>query len=235
MSEQAYERLAALVPETEGSPVLVGITGAVAVGKSTVASMLSDAVGPRSATVMSGDGFLMPNAELVARDAWLRKGHPDTYDVEAFATALREVRAGRPATVPVYSHLVYDRVPDEHVLVEPRDVVIIEGLHLLHDDFRRVTSEIDLTVYVDADAAHLRVWYEERLRGVVEEAHRTPGSFELYRNLPLDQVSAFAETTWTTVNVPNIETFIAPTRERADVVLEKGDAHTIVDVRVREA
>src|ERR1700761_3593662 len=95
--------------------LVVGLTGAVAAGKSTLAAelvALIPQVQPERISVasVSTDGFLRPNAELDAAGLTLRKGFPETYDVLAMEAALIEVRRG-PTVFPGYSHLTYDRDP----------------------------------------------------------------------------------------------------------------------------
>ena len=228
------ERVAALVPTCADRPSVVGITGAVAAGKSTSAARLAEALAPRAATVVSTDGFLMTNAELVEHGTFPRKGEPDTYDVEALADFVRDVRAGTRATAPVYSHLVYDRVAEESLVVESVDVLVLEGLHLLHDRFAPVREILDLSVFLDAADVDLEVWYVERLRNLVAEARSTPGAFEFFRSLEPRDCDEVARMIWTSVNAPNNARFVRPTRDRADVVIDHGPDHSAVAMAVRE-
>ncbi|MSX95521.1 MAG: type I pantothenate kinase, partial [Actinobacteria bacterium] len=117
----------------KGSPVVVGVTGGVAVGKSTfskaLATLLSEDTGLEVAAITS-DGFLYPNAVLAERGLTDRKGFPESYDVAAIATFLADVRAGKPASVPVYDHHIYDII-DGHMKVAALDVLIFEGVNAL--------------------------------------------------------------------------------------------------------
>jgi pantothenate kinase len=98
-----------------GSTTLIAVTGAVAVGKSTLCAEFAaglDAAGA-SAAVVSTDGFLYPYAELEARGLMMRKGFPDSYDVpalQAFVAAARE--GASDLSAPIYSHETYDVVPE---------------------------------------------------------------------------------------------------------------------------
>src|SRR5580704_5198013 len=96
----------------EKSPFLVGVTGAVAAGKSTFAAELRTALAADGLTVetVCTDGFLMDNAALEARGILNRKGFPESYDVEGLRAALAAIRTG-PIDVPGYSHAIYDIDP----------------------------------------------------------------------------------------------------------------------------
>ena len=91
---------------------IVGVTGSVASGKSTLACALADAMAARGAAVelVATDGFLHANAVLEARGLVMKKGFPQSYDLVALAAALTGVRVG-PATFPAYSHATYDLDP----------------------------------------------------------------------------------------------------------------------------
>ena len=117
-----YLPLAAWVMECEprlGRPLVVGVTGSVAVGKSVLARLLEALLSrwsghPRVALVTT-DGFLYPNAVLAARGIAHRKGFPESYDMSALRQFLANVVAGEEARAPTYSHLTYDIVPGEFV------------------------------------------------------------------------------------------------------------------------
>ncbi len=97
------------------APYIIGVGGGVAVGKSTFARALTDAMQdwperPRVESVAT-DGFLFPNATLAERGLSMRKGFPESYDVEAFRAALAAIREGARVPVPRYSHVSYDVDP----------------------------------------------------------------------------------------------------------------------------
>ena len=118
------------------TPFIIGIAGSVAVGKSTTARILQELLSrwPASPKVdlITTDGFLLPNEELRQLDIMDRKGFPESFDRRQVLDFLSRIKAGeRNVQAPVYSHLVYDRVPDESRTVDQPDILIFEGINVL--------------------------------------------------------------------------------------------------------
>ena len=173
--------------------------------------------------MVATDGFLLPNAELSSRGLSAQKGFPASYDVDAIDAFVRDLRAGRPASVPVYSHAIYDRVPGDATIVDDVDVVIIEGVNALQPE---LATQLDLAVYLHADEPLVRSWYVARFLEQVTLAETDDTSF--YRGfVGLDDGGrrALAEQVWEGVNLVNLVDHIEPTKANADVVLVKGEGH----------
>lgn len=229
------------------TPFVIGVAGSVSVGKSTTARLLQLLLArwpqhPRVELVTT-DGFLHPNAELARRDLMARKGFPESYDRRALLRFVTEVKAGRAeVTAPVYSHLVYDIVPDERLTVHRPDILVLEGLNVLQPASSlpgraalAVSDFIDFSVYVDAATDDIRRWYVDRFLRLRETAFRNPESyFRRYAELDTAEAVARAETIWSEINGPNLERNILPTRGRASLVLRKGPDHNVTGVRLRK-
>lgn len=230
------------------TPFVIGIAGSVAVGKSTVARLLQELLsnwpGSPRVDLVTTDGFLHPNAELARRGILNRKGFPESYDRRALQRFVMGVKSGRARVeAPVYSHLEYDIVPGEKIIVDRPDVLIVEGLNVLQPArFNAVgvtglalSDFFDFSVYVDAPSAKIRQWYLQRFMQLRTTAFRDPRSyFTRYADLSDEEARQRAENIWDTINGPNLALNILPTRERATVILRKGDDHQVSRVRIRK-
>src|SRR6201998_1160074 len=145
-------------------PYIIGVGGSVAAGKSTTARVLQALLArwPNVPKVdlITTDGFLYPNAILARENLMERKGFPESYDLPALLRFLSDVKAGRrPTRAPVYSHLVYDVMPNHWVEIDRPDILIVEGLNVLQTAraprdgkaIPYVSDFFDFSVYIDAD------------------------------------------------------------------------------------
>lgn len=211
------------------APFLVGVTGAVAAGKSTFAGQLGEALAALGSTVQVActDGFLMANATLQAKGILNRKGFPESYDMAAMRAALSAVRSGA-ADFPGYSHAIYDIDPTLTRRLAPADVLIVEGL-ALHEGAAAVG--LDALIYLDADEAHLEAWFTERLIGLWRAAEHDPASFYAqFRHFTEPEARAFAVRVWEAINLPNLREHIVAGRDVAEIVVSKGPDHEILAV-----
>src|SRR5512133_1135939 len=229
-------------------PFIIGVGGSVAVGKSTTARVLQALLArwPNTPKVdlVTTDGFLLSNAVLEREGLMDKKGFPESYDQCALIRFLWEVKAGhRNVKAPVYSHLTYDIVPDQYVMVDRPDILIFEGINVLlpsrpgkgGKDVSFVSDFFDFSVYLDAAEEALQRWYVSRFMRLRETAFRDPRSyFRKYADLSDRDAEETALGIWTRTNLRNLHENILPTRPRASLILTKGITHRIEEVALRK-
>src|SRR5947199_6322361 len=229
-------------------PYIIGVAGSVAVGKSTTARVLQALLArwPNVPKVdlVTTDGFLLPNAVLAREGLMEKKGFPESYDLPALLRFLADVKAGRrPVRAPIYSHLVYDVMPNQWIEVDRPDILIVEGLNVLQTGqlpkdgkaIPYVSDFFDFSVYIDAEEEVLRRWYVDRFLTLRETAFRDPKSyFHRYSNLNDEQAIDTATSIWERINLINLRENILPTRRRAHLILKKEESHLVQEVALRK-
>lgn len=223
-------------------PYVIGVAGSVAAGKSTTARILQALLSrwpdhPR-VDLITTDGFLLPNRVLEARGIAQRKGFPESYDLRRLLRFAADVKSGTsPITAPVYSHLRYDIVEGEHQLVDRPDIVVFEGLNVLQSGAGPlfVSDFFDFSIYVDASLELLRTWYVERFMRLRDTVFQDPASyFHRFAQLSEPEARETALRIWRDINELNLRENIQPTRDRASLILQKGEEHTVQRVKLRK-
>ena len=232
---------------TKKTPYIIGIAGSVAVGKSTTARILQKLLmrlpdKPR-VELVNTDGFLLPGATLQQQGLMERKGFPESYDIKALVNFLYEMKSGKnTATVPIYSHYIYDVTQEVRTITQP-DILIIEGLNVLQPArpgigkarYSFVSDFFDFSIFLDAQEKIIRQWYLERFMEFREKAKSDKKAyFYRFASLSHEEALKIAQNIWNSINSINLRENILPTRERADLILQKEASHAISKVLLRK-
>jgi len=228
-------------------PYIIGVGGSVAAGKSTTARVLQALLArwPNVPKVdlITTDGFLLPNAVLEREGLMEKKGFPESYDLPALLRFLSDIKAGRrPVRAPVYSHLIYDVIPNQWIEIDRPDILVVEGLNVLQagrlprdgQAVPFVSDFFDFSVYLDAEEGVLLSWYVNRFLTLRGTAFADPKSyFHRYAKISDAEAVDTATAIWNRINLVNLRENILPTRPRADLILTKRESHEVDKVALR--
>ena len=181
--------------------LLVGIAGGTGSGKSTFTDRIKDAF-PDDVAVLYLDNYYKAHDELVFEERKkLNYDHPDAFDTELIASDLKKLKEGKSVISPTYDYANHNRAK-ETLIIEPKPVVLTEGILTLYDEELR--NLFDIKIFVDADAD------ERILRRVLRDTKERGRDIE---NI-IDQ--------YLTTVKPMHYRYVEPTRMYADIVLNSG-------------
>jgi uridine kinase len=187
-------------------PVIIGVAGGTASGKTTVSDAILDRVGRQHIIYLQHDSYYRDLSHLPLEERTkLNFDHPDALETELLVSHLRRLQAGEPVEVPVYDFASYRR-SEETRRVEPRPVILLEGLLIFVDKELREMMDVKLYVDTDADLRFIR-----RLQRDIQERGRTMESV-IHQYL-------------TTVRPMHLE-FVEPSKRYADVIIPAGGFNT---------
>ena len=225
------------------SPFIIGIAGSVAVGKSTIARLLSlllSKIFPKlNIYQITTDGFLYPNSELRRRGILNRKGFPESYDMKKLISFLNDVKdVKNNILVPKYSHQLYDIIPGDYEIINHPDILIVEGINTLQLPSNQqiyVSDYFDFSIYVDADPEFIEKWFIHRFNILLDSAFKNPSDYYYpYTKIPRSNAIRKARRIWYSIDLLNLYEYILPTKLRATLIIHKTKNHKIDQIYLKK-
>ena len=190
-------------------PIIIGIAGGTGSGKSTFTNKIKEAFA-EDTTVIYYDNYYKAQDELPFEERKLQNyDHPDAFETDLLLEHLQKLKNGESVECPIYDYTIHNR-SKEVTVIKPSPVIIIEGILVLQDE--RLRNQMDIKVYVDADAD------ERILRRVIRDVE------ERGRDL-----QGIVDQYLTTVK-PMHYVYVEPTKAMADVVINSGMNDVAFDV-----
>lgn len=187
-------------------PIVIGIAGGSGSGKTTLVNRLEDVVKDDVVTLCH-DYYYKAHSDLSLEERKsINYDHPNSFDTDMLIEDIRALKRGEKIERPVYDFVTYTR-KKETVCVEPKDVIIVEGILIFEND--DLLDELDIKVFVDADA-DVRI-IRRILRDVKERGRDLDSVIEQYLY---------------TVKVMH-EEFVRPSKRYADIIIPEGGHNTV--------
>ena len=195
--------------ETAMNCIIIGIAGGTGSGKSTFTNRLKDEFNDNVAVIYHDNYYRRQDDVSFEDRKKVNYDHPDSLETQLLLEHLYMLKDGRAVDCPVYDYSLHNR-SDQTVHIEPRKLIIAEGILLLAD--KRIRDLLDIKIYVEADAD------ERILRRVVRDVKE--------RGRDIDNI---VEQYLTTVK-PMHYLYVEPTRAMADIVINSGMNHVAFDI-----
>ena len=193
--------------------IIIGIAGGTASGKTTVAQKIKEVFGS-NVELVSHDYYYLPHNDMTYEERTkINYDHPNAFETDRLIRDIRDLKAGKAVDVPVYDFTIHNRV-DETVRVEPKKVIIVEGILVFeNEELRRL---MDIKIFVDTDS-------DERLaRRILRDVKE--------RGRSLDSVL----TQYTTTVKPMHDQFVEPSKRYADVIIPRGGQNSVALEMINE-
>lgn len=193
--------------------MVVGIAGGTGSGKTTITKKLMQRFGGDVSVIYHDNYYKAHHNMSYEERAKLNYDHPDSFDTDLLIQAVKDLKAGRSVTCPVYDYTIHDR-SDQVIVVKPAKVVIVEGILIFQS--RELCRQMDIKIYVDTDA-DVRI-----LRRIVRDVRDRGRSLDSVVNQYLSTVK------------PMHEQFVEPSKRNADIIIPEGGHNQVAMEMVME-
>lgn len=194
-------------------PILIGITGGTGSGKSTIAQEIYKKFGEQCIAMIEQDSYYRDQSEISFEErVKTNYDHPDAFDTALLIKHLKKLLSGQAVEKPIYDFEVHNR-KKETVRVEPRDIIILEGILILQE--MEIRNLLDIKIYVDTDA-DVRI-IRRLLRDINERGRTVDSVINQYLNVVRPMHMQFTE----------------PTKRYADIIIPEGGHNKVaIDIIV---
>ena len=193
--------------------MVVGIAGGTGSGKTTITKKLMQRFGGDVSVIYHDNYYKAHHNMSYEERARLNYDHPDSFDTDLLIQAVKDLKAGRSVTCPVYDYTIHDR-SDKVIVVNPAKVIIVEGILIFQS--RELCQQMDIKIYVDTDA-DVRI-----LRRIVRDVRDRGRSLDSVVNQYLSTVK------------PMHEQFVEPSKRNADIIIPEGGHNQVAMEMVME-
>ncbi|SHI68961.1 uridine kinase [Dethiosulfatibacter aminovorans DSM 17477] len=190
-------------------PIFIGITGGSGSGKTTVVKKIKTAIPSKSLTVIEQDSYYKDQSHLSFEERCKTNyDHPLAFDNDLLIEHLKDLAKGKEIEKPVYDYETHNR-KEETITVEPRDIIVLEGILIFYDE--RLRDLLDIKIFVDTDS-DIRL-----VRRIIRDMNERGRSIDSVLNQYMQTVR------------PAHEQFIEPTKKYADIIIPEG-GHNLVAI-----
>jgi uridine kinase len=190
-------------------PIFIGITGGSGSGKTTVVKKIKTAIPSKSLTVIEQDSYYKDQSNLSYHERCKTNyDHPFAFDNELLIKHLEDLAIGNTIAKPMYNYEIHNR-KEETITVQPRDIIVLEGILIFYD--QRVRDLLDIKIFVDTDS-DIRL-----VRRITRDMNERGRSIDSVLNQYMQTVR------------PAHEQFIEPTKKYADIIIPEG-GHNLVAI-----
>ena len=193
--------------------MVVGIAGGTGSGKTTITKKLMQRFGGDVSVIYHDNYYKAHHNMSYEERSRLNYDHPDSFDTDLLIQAVKDLKAGRSVTCPVYDYTIHDR-SDKVIVVRPAKVIIVEGILIVQS--RELCQQMDIKIYVDTDA-DVRI-----LRRIVRDVRDRGRSLDSVVNQYLSTVK------------PMHEQFVEPSKRNADIIIPEGGHNQVAMEMVME-
>ena len=193
--------------------MVVGIAGGTGSGKTTITKKLMQRFGGDVSVIYHDNYYKAHHNMSYEERSKLNYDHPDSFDTDLLIQAVKDLKAGRSVTCPVYDYTIHDR-SDKVIVVKPAKVIIVEGILIFQS--RELCQQMDIKIFVDTDA-DVRI-----LRRIVRDVRDRGRSLDSVVNQYLSTVK------------PMHEQFVEPSKRNADIIIPEGGHNQVAMEMVME-